>query len=363
MAEIALRDVSSVSGRRYLLDHVDITMRDGELTAIVGDQDSGKVSALRVIAGIDKVSSGDVFVDGAAVTKLKGGKRDVAMVFEKQGLLPHKNVFDNIAFPLRMAKVDKAEAHERVHAAARRFGLEDILDRKPKKLSEEQRHMIDIARAVVREPAAFLFQAVQPKGGAEIRKQVVREMVRLVREDGATVIYATDDGAEALRIADKVIVMAFGAVAQSGSPKQIYRWPADKDIAELFGSPPINLLPGRIISHTDGVARVQLEGGSEVSLPAYAKLPLLNSDVTLGIRPPHIKLTNAADNNIAATVRQKRISGGKSILELDTPEGEIVALIEDTEASELTLHLPADYCLLFDSKGDAIRRTAPKVRN
>ena len=363
MAEIALRGVSCTSGRRYLLDNVNITMRDGELTAIVGDQDSGKVTALRAIAGIEKISGGDVFVGGASVTGLKGGRRDVAMVFEKQGLLPHKNVFDNIAFPLRMAKVDKAEARRRVQIAARRFGLQDVLDKKPKKLSEMQRHMIGIARAVVRKPAAYLFQAVQQKGGAEIRKLVVREMVRLVREDGATVIYATDDSAEALRIADKVIVMSFGEVAQSGSPKQIYRRPADKDIAELFGSPPINLLAGKIISETDGMVRVRLEGGTEISLPAYAKKPLIDTEITLGIRPPHIKLADGSENSIAATVLQKHISGGKSILELDSVEGEITALIEDTEAGDIQIYLPADFCLLFDSKGTTIRRKPPKPRH
>jgi len=359
MAEIALRGVSKTQSRRYLLDNVDMTMRDGELTVLFGDADCGKVTALKVIAGIDKVSSGDVFVDGTAVTTLKGGRRDVAMVFEKQGLLPHKNVFDNIAFPLRIAKVNKAEIGERVRAAARRFGLEEFLNKKPKKLSEEQRHLIGIARAVVRNPVAYLFQAVRPKDGAPIRKRVVAEMLRLVKEDGATVIYATDDGAEALRVADKIIVMAYGAVAQAAPPKQIYRRPADRDIAELFGTPPINLLPGEIVEHMDGLARVRLAGGSEISLPAYAKSPLAGAEVTVGIRPPHIKLEQAEGNVIAAKIRQKEISGGQSILQLDTPEGEITATVGETEADEVTLHLPADYCLLFDAKGRTIRRKPP----
>jgi ABC-type sugar transport system ATPase subunit len=272
MAEIALRGVSKTQSRRYLLDNVDMTMRDGELTVLFGDADCGKVTALKVIAGIDKVSSGDVFVDGTAVTTLKGGRRDVAMVFEKQGLLPHKNVFDNIAFPLRIA---------------------------------------------------------------------------------------TDDGAEALRVADKIIVMAYGAVAQAAPPKQIYRRPADRDIAELFGTPPINLLPGEIVEHMDGLARVRLAGGSEISLPAYAKSPLAGAEVTVGIRPPHIKLEQAEGNVIAAKIRQKEISGGQSILQLDTPEGEITATVGETEADEVTLHLPADYCLLFDAKGRTIRRKPP----
>ena len=364
MADILLRGVTKISARRYLLDNVDMTMRDGELTAIVGDADCGKMTALKVIAGIDRVSSGDIFVGGAAVTQLKGGKRDVAMVFEKQGLLPHKNVFDNIAFPLRIAKTDKAETRERVHVVAHRFGLEDVLDRKPKKLSDEQRHLIGIARAVVRDPAAYLFQAVRPKDGAPIRKRVVAEMVRLVREDGATVVYATDDSAEALRIADKIIVMSFGAVAQAASPKQIYRRPADRDIAELFGSPPINLLAGRIIAHTGGLARVRLAGGSEISVPAYSKSRLAGEEVTLGIRPPHVKLEEAESNIVAAKIRQKKISGGKSTLQLDTPEGEIIATVDEVEADNVTLHLPAEYCLLFDVDGRAIRRKPPtKKRN
>jgi ABC-type sugar transport system ATPase subunit len=362
MAEIALRGVSAIQSRRYLLDHVDMTMRDGELTVLVGDKDCGKVTALRVIAGIEKVSGGDIFVGGEPVTGIKGGKRDVAMVFEKQGLLPHKNVFDNIGFPLRMAKVEKAEAAARVRAAARRFGLEDVLTRKPKKLSARQRHMIGIARAVVRAPAAYLFQAVQAKDGPSIRREIVAEMVRLVREDGATVIYASDDSAEALRIADRIIVMAFGAVAQSGSPKQIYRRPADMDIAELFGAPPINLLPGEITAHADGLARVRLEGGSEISLPAHAKNSLAGSVVTLGIRPPHLKLDDAKSNIISARIRRKTILGGKSILELDTPEGPITASVGDVGTDRVTLYLPADYCLLFDSEGRAIRRKPPKVR-
>ena len=362
MGEILLRGVSVISSRRYLLDNVDMTMRHGELAVIFGDADSGKVTALKVIAGIEKISSGDVFVDGRAVTALKGGKRNVAMVFEKQGLLPHKNVFDNIAFPLRMAKTGKAEIRERVHVAARRFGLDDVLDKKPKRLSEEQRHLIGIARAVVRDPAAYLFQAVNPKGGEAIRKRVVAEMQRLVRDDGATVVYATEDSAEALRIADKIIVMSFGAVAQAASPKQIYRRPADRDIAELFGAPPINLLAGEVITHEGGMARVRLEGGSEISVPAHAKAPLSSAEVTLGIRPPHIKLEPAEDNVIAARIRQKKISGGKSILDLDTPEGEIIAAVDEVEADQVTLHLPAENCLLFDGDGRAIRRKPPRKR-
>lgn len=360
MAEITLRGVSKTASRRYLLDNVDMTMRDGELTVLVGDAECGKVTALRSIAGIDKISSGEIFVGGTAVSGLKGGRRDVAMVFEKQGLLPHKNVYDNIAFPLHMAKVDKAEIRERVHAAAQRFGLEDVLTKKPKRLSEEQRHLIGIARAVVRNPAAYLFQAIQPKDGPQIRKRVIKEMVRLVREDGATVIYATDDSAEALRIADKVIVMSFGAVAQAGAPKQIYRRPADRDIAELFGAPPINLLAGEIVDHADGLARVRLAGGSKISVPAFAKSSLSGNDVTLGIRPLHIKFADAERNTIPARVLQKEISGGKTILHLDSPEGEITAMAEEVEAEDVVLHLPPEFCLLFDANGRAIRRKPPQ---
>ena len=358
MAEITLRGVTKIASRRYLLDNVDMTMRDGELTVLVGDSECGKITTLKAIAGIDKISSGEIYVGGTAVSGLKGGRRNVAMVFEKQGLLPHKNVYDNIAFPLHMAKVDKAEIRERVHSVARRFCLENVLTKRPKRVSEEQRHLIGIARAVVRNPAAYLFQAIQPKGGPNIRKRVMKEMVRLVLEDGATVIYATDDSAEALRIADKVIVMSFGAVAQIGTPKQIYRRPADRDIAELFGMPPINLLAGEIVNHVDGLARVRLVGGSEISVPAFAKLSLSGDQVTLGIRPPHIKFADAESNTLSAQVLQKEISSGKTILHLDSPEGEITAMAEEVEAKDVTLYFPPESCLLFNTNGRAIRRKA-----
>ena len=358
MAEITLCGVTKIASRRYLLDNVDMTMRDGELTVLVGDSECGKITTLKAIAGIDKISSGEIYVGGTAVSGLKGGRRNVAMVFEKQGLLPHKNVYDNIAFPLHMAKVDKAEIRERVHSVARRFGLENVLTKRPKRVSEEQRHLIGIARAVVRNPAAYLFQAIQPKGGPNIRKRVMKEMVRLVLEDGATVIYATDDSAEALRIADKVIVMSFGAVAQIGTPKQIYRRPADRDIAELFGMPPINLLAGEIVNHADGLARVRLVGGSEISVPAFAKLSLSGDQVTLGIRPPHIKFADAESNTLSAQVLQKEISSGKTILHLDSPEGEITAMAEEVEAKDVTLYFPPESCLLFNTNGRAIRRKA-----
>ncbi len=363
MADIALRGVSRTSGRRYLLDNVDAIMRDGQLTVLFGDADSGKVTTLRVIAGVEKVNSGEVFVAGRPVTKLKSGRRDVAMVFEKQGLLPHKNVQENIAFPLRMAKMDKDEIARRVAAAARRFGLDEILAKKPKKVSEEQRHLIGIARAWVRQPAAFLFQAINPKGGVEIRKRVIEEMQRLVKEEGATVIYATDDSGEALRIADKIIVMSFGAVAQAASPKRLYRRPADIDIAELFGAPPINLLAGEITAHEDGIARVRLAGGSEFAVPAHAKSSLAGAPVTLGIRPPHIRLEEAENNMIEGRVIEKRLKGDKSILQLEIPDGEVTAITGEVDTDRLRLHFPADYCILFDSKGDTIRDKPPKARS
>ena len=362
MADITLRGVTRMSGRRYLLDNVDTTMRDGDLTVLFGDADSGKFTMLRVIAGVEKVNSGEVFVGGNPVTKLRGGRRDVAMVFEKQGLLPHKNIYDNIGFPLRMARIDKVEIARRVESAARRFGLDDILKKKPKKVSEEERHLVGIARAWVRHPAAYLFQAVNPKGGDVIRKRVLCEMQRLVKEDGATVIYATDDSTEALRISDKIIVMSYGAVAQAGSPHRIYRRPADCDIAELFGKPPINLLAGEVISHADGLATVHLAGGSEVVLPAYAKSSLVGAEITLGIRPLHIRLTEEESNMIDGRIIEKRLKGDKTILQLDTPDGEIAVTAGEVDSDWVRLHLPPDYCILFDATRDLIRNEPPKVR-
>ena len=361
MADIVLRGVTRISGRRYLLDNVDMSIRDGDLTVLFGDADSGKFTTLRVIAGVEKVNRGEIFVGGNSVTKLKGGRRDVAMVFEKQGLLPHKNVYDNISFPLRMAKIDKEEIARRVESAACRFGLGDIIKKKPKKVSEEERHLIGIARAWVRHPAAYLFQAVNPKGGDIIRKRIIREMRRLVKEDGATVVYATDDSEEALRISDKIIVMSYGVVAQAGSPQLIYRRPADCDIAGLFGMPPINLLSGEVLSHSDGFATIRLAGGSELVLSAYSKFSLEGSEITLGIRPQHIRVEEADSNIFEGRVIEKRLKGDKSILQLDTPEGEIAAIAGEVDSNWVRLHLPPDCCILFDANCDLIRNRPPRT--
>ena len=353
MADVVLRGVTKISSRRYVLDHVDAVMPDGKLTAIFGDRESGKLTTLKVIAGIEKITSGDIFIDGIQVTHKKSGDRNVAMVFEKQGLLPHKDVFQNIMFPLRLAKVNKRLAENHVLGVAKRFGLETVLDKKPKKLTENQRHLIGIARAVVRKPGAYLFQAVQDTSGVSIRKTVVKEMKKLVREDGCTVIYATDNSSEALRIADKIIVMSFGEIAQSGSPSKLYNHPNHIRIAKLFGSPKINTLQGRLLDHIDNIARVQLLSGTEIVVPATSEGLPKGMMVTVGSRPSQVQFEGEVNSVKRATIMQKHMGKKRCVVEFETPDGDIT--VSGSEPNNITsLCLPPERCMLFDSDGNAL---------
>lgn len=360
MAAVALRGVTKISSRRYVLDHVDAVMPDGKLTAIFGDRESGKLTALKVIAGIDKVTSGDIFIDGIRVTQKKSGDRNVATVFEKQGLLPHKNVFQNIMFPLRLAKVNKQLAENHVLDVAQRFGLEEVLDKRPKKLTETQRHLVGIARAVVRNPGAYLFQAIRDTSGGSIRKTVIKEMKNLVREDGSTIIYATDNSSEAFQIADKIIVMSFGEVAQSGSPSKLYNHPNHLSIAELFGSPKINTLQGKLLDHMDNIARVQLISGTEIMVPTNSKVLFKGMLVTVGVRPSQVQFEGEINRVKHAMIMQKNMGKKKCIVEFETPDGDITA--SGNEPDNVTsLYLPPERCMLFDPDGNALM-DRPKIR-
>lgn len=358
MVEIALRGVEMAIGRKYVLDRVDMTMRDGELTALVGSAESGKTSALKAIAGTAKIAAGEVFIGGRLVNKLRAGRRDVATVFESHGLLPHKNAYENIAFPLRMARLDKRTIDERVRAAAERFGLVEVLDVKPKKLSESQRHLVGLARAVVRQPVAYLFQDAPPGGNDDLRRSMREEMRRL-RDEGATVVFATEDGDRARTIADRIIVMAWGRVQQSGSPRRIYERPANTIVAEYFGAPHMNLLPAAVTDCSEAGLRVRIFGDAEVTVPVEPDDALVGETLTLGIRPEHIALCRNSQQGIIAHISQKSLKGNNVVLELALGGSTITALVpSDADlgvAGPVSLHLPPEHCVLFDTDDRALK--------
>src|ERR671938_1149435 len=249
MAEIQLRDVT----KRYpdgteAVKHADLDICDGEFMILVGPSGCGKSTALRMIAGLEDITSGDLIIGGERVNDLAPRDRDIAMVFQNYALYPHMTVRDNMGFALKLAKVDSGEINRKVEEAAKILELQQHLDRKPANLSGGQRQRVAMGRAIVREPAAFLLDEPLSNLDAKLRVQMRAEIARTTRQMGTTTIYVTHDQVEAMTMGDRVAVMSQGELQQVETPQNLYDRPANLFVAGFIGTPPMNLLEADIAS-------------------------------------------------------------------------------------------------------------------
>ncbi|MEX3006929.1 ABC transporter ATP-binding protein [Hoeflea sp. TYP-13] len=244
MGKIALKHVTKSFGATEVIPPLDLDIEDGEFVVFVGPSGCGKSTLLRLIAGLEDVTSGMIEIDGNDATKVPPSKRGLAMVFQSYALYPHMSVRKNIAFPLRMAKVDEAERDRKVEAAASVLNLTDYLDRRPGQLSGGQRQRVAIGRAIVREPEAFLFDEPLSNLDAALRVNMRLEISELHQSLATTMIYVTHDQVEAMTMADKIVVLNSGRIAQVGSPLELYRSPQNIFVAGFIGSPKMNFIEG-----------------------------------------------------------------------------------------------------------------------
>ena len=257
MGSISLHGVRKAFGDVEVIPPLDLTIEDGEFAVFVGPSGCGKSTLLRLIAGLEDVSSGHIEIDGRDVTTVPPAKRGLAMVFQSYALYPHMSVRKNIAFPMRMAKVDKAEQDRRVARAADVLNLTDYLDRRPAQLSGGQRQRVAIGRAIVREPEAFLFDEPLSNLDAALRHGMRVEIGELHKSLSTTMVYVTHDQVEAMTMADKIVVLRAGVIEQVGSPLDLYRAPRNLFVAGFIGSPRMNLFEGAVAErhggHTVGI--------------------------------------------------------------------------------------------------------------
>ncbi|MGB0966099.1 MAG: ABC transporter ATP-binding protein [Litorivicinus sp.] len=244
MGRIVLEKVTKSFDDTQVIPPLDLTIEDGEFTVFVGPSGCGKSTLLRLIAGLEDLSSGDIHIDDTNATDLKPSERGLAMVFQSYALYPHMSVRKNIAFPLRMAKMDKAEIDRRVEGAAEVLNLTDYLDRRPGQLSGGQRQRVAIGRAIVREPSAFLFDEPLSNLDAALRVGMRLEISELHKRLKTTMIYVTHDQVEAMTMADKIVVLQKGVIEQVGSPLELYRAPRNRFVAGFIGSPKMNFIEG-----------------------------------------------------------------------------------------------------------------------
>jgi len=310
MATVQLKDICKVyDGNVKAVDSVNIDIKDREFVVLVGPSGCGKSTTLRMVAGLEDISSGELYIDGRLVNDVPPKDRDIAMVFQNYALYPHMSVYDNMAFGLKIRKFPKDEIDQRVREAAKILDIEMLLDRKPKALSGGQRQRVAVGRAIVRHPKVFLFDEPLSNLDAKLRVQMRAEISSLHNRLKATMIYVTHDQVEALTMADKIVVMKLGIIQQIGGPLELYNEPNNKFVAGFIGSPPMNFLTVDVTKDGDDV--VIDEGNFKVILDGNNKkllTPYVGKKVTFGIRPEDVEYSRDV-------VEGKTINGRVSVIE------------------------------------------------
>lgn len=337
MAEVLLKNVTKIyDGGNKAVDDVSIKIQDKEFVVLVGPSGCGKSTTLRMIAGLEEITEGEMFIDGKKVNDISPKDRDIAMVFQNYALYPHMSVYENMAFGLKLRKFSKTEIKERVNEAARILGLEDYLDRKPKALSGGQRQRVAVGRAIVRKPKVFLFDEPLSNLDAKLRVQMRTEISKLHQKLNATMIYVTHDQTEAMTMGDRIVIMKDGIVHQVDTPLNLYNHPANKFVAGFIGSPSMNFIKGRIsvngeTSFESINKKVTLKPGKILS----DKLRQFNTkDVWLGIRPEDIY-----DSSIVK--KEGHLNSIIVDLEVVEPMGNEILLYFNVEDEQFVARIPA----------------------
>jgi multiple sugar transport system ATP-binding protein len=361
MAQVILRQLNKFYDSVHAVKDVSLQIRDKEFIVLVGPSGCGKTTTLRMVAGLEEISSGEILIGEQVVNNLAPMDRDIAMVFQNYALYPHMSVFDNMAFGLKMRKFDKAEIATRVKHAAEILGIGELLHRKPRQLSGGQRQRVALGRAIVRHPQVFLFDEPLSNLDAKLRVQMRVELKKLHHRLGTTAIYVTHDQIEAMTLGDRVVVMKDGLVQQVGEPLELYNRPANKFVAGFIGSPAMNFAQ---VAVTEGSGSVWVENaGLKIKLPRAEAERLrrrMKERVTLGIRPEDLRVATSSDPSeltFDAVVEVVEQLGSEILLDVRVGPDTMVAAVEPTVRTKthetLRLALNPDRLHFFDAKTDS----------
>ena len=355
MAQVSIKHVEKVypaaTGRRHkpkkgnanlkvteegvlAVEDFNLEIADGEFIVLVGPSGCGKSTMLRMVAGLEEITRGEIYIDGRLVNDVMPRDRDIAMVFQNYALYPHKTVRGNMEYPLKLRKVPKDEMNRRVEEAAQILGITALLDRKPKALSGGQRQRVAIGRAIVREPKVLLMDEPLSNLDAKLRNQMRSEIIKLRQRIDTTFIYVTHDQTEAMTLGDRIVVMKDGMVQQIGTPQEVYDSPANVFVAGFIGVPQMNFYDARLVR--DGEAyHVELDGISVgVSAEKCARLAARGvdtQDVTLGVRPENIELAEAGDTSLTGTVETTEMMGSAVHLHVNVDGKDSIIILQNVE--------------------------------
>ncbi|KAB0268694.1 sn-glycerol-3-phosphate import ATP-binding protein UgpC [Microvirga brassicacearum] len=348
MAGVTLDTVRKVyAGNVEAVKGVSLGIEDGSFCVLVGPSGCGKSTLLRMIAGLETISGGEVKISDRVVNEIEPAERDIAMVFQNYALYPHMSVYDNMAYGLKNRKTPKAEIEKRVNEAARILAIEPYLTRKPRQLSGGQRQRVAMGRAIVRKPQVFLFDEPLSNLDAKLRVQMRVEIKRLQRALGVTSIYVTHDQVEAMTLSDKLVVMSGGQIEQVGTPSEVYRRPETRFVATFIGSPPMNILPGRV----EGPGLVSV-GGQMIKVTDMREGLTPGSAIEVGLRPEDVQAGTTGTSTLtldvdfveelgATQLFHGKVAGAEFVVQASTGQ-----LPSDTR--DLTLSIDADNVHLFD---------------
>ena len=355
MAQVSIKHVEKVypaaTGRRHktkkgnvnlkvteegvlAVEDFNLEIADGEFIVLVGPSGCGKSTMLRMVAGLEEITRGEIYIDGRLVNDVMPRDRDIAMVFQNYALYPHKTVRGNMEYPLKLRKVPKDEMNRRVEEAAQILGITALLDRKPKALSGGQRQRVAIGRAIVREPKVLLMDEPLSNLDAKLRNQMRSEIIKLRQRIDTTFIYVTHDQTEAMTLGDRIVVMKDGMVQQIGTPQEVYDSPANVFVAGFIGVPQMNFYDARLVR--DGETyRVELDGVSvPVSPEKCARLAARGigaQDITLGVRPENIELAKAGDTALTGTVETTEMMGSAVHLHVNVDGKDSIIILQNVE--------------------------------
>ena len=339
----------------------NLDIADKEFIVLVGPSGCGKSTTLRMVAGLEEISEGELYIDGQLMNDVEPKNRDIAMVFQSYALYPHMTVYENMAFPLKLRKVPKDEIDKRVKEAAEILDITQYLDRKPKALSGGQRQRVAIGRAIVREPKVLLMDEPLSNLDAKLRNQMRAEIIKLRQKINTTFMYVTHDQTEAMTLGDRIVIMKDGWIQQIGTPQEVFDHPANLFVAGFIGTPQMNFFDAKLLKE-DGKYSVSV-GGIKVDLSdtkqkALAAKNVGSQAITLGVRPSHITLGDGA-NTLTATVDVSEMMGSEVHLHANAEGRDVVVIVPTLDLSSVSfapgtaiqLSFDGSVCHLFDSEG------------
>ena len=328
----------------------NLEIKDKEFIVLVGPSGCGKSTTLRMVAGLEEISGGELYIDGNLVNDVASKDRDIAMVFQSYALYPHMTVWENMAFPLKLRKMPKEEIAQRVSQAAEILGITQYLDRKPKALSGGQRQRVAIGRAIVREPKVLLMDEPLSNLDAKLRNQMRAEIIKLRHRINTTFIYVTHDQTEAMTLGDRIVIMKDGVIQQVGTPQEVFNHPANQFVAGFIGMPQMNFYDAQLVKDSDGKYAVELEKAhvvlSEDKQANLARNNVQPGPVTLGVRPEHLVLTGDADKMITGKVEVSEMMGSAVHLHISACGSDTIIIVPTTElesASAFSIGSPISF--------------------